>query len=169
MSTYSVAFSINSSTASPPLDSVLAVRAGSYELRLVEFSVTSSKTDPYYVYLIRYDSSALTGGSAVPITPLRQGAPAASATSRGGYLGSGSNINPSGTAQYINYTMLSPGGSVTADASTGYNPIYKTTGTSTSFSPPLPITVKPGGILVVLGWPITCTIFFEELRLAGSY
>lgn len=140
-----------------------AILAGSYEVRLVAITAyNSSIYNSVYVTVARHEPATISGGTAVPITPLRQGAPAASATAK-----QGTGLTVSGTSKTLQIFALNAASLVEIGAG-----VQTVTVASANFQPALATTIAPGSALHVSGMVdgyCICNIFFEELRLAGSY
>lgn len=140
----------------------MAIRAVSFEVRIarIELTRTDGENEQYpdqvTTLFDRYNSGTISGGSALPITPLRQGAPAATATARG----SSNGVTVSGTSV--------PLGGLPAMSSG-----------STSYEFAFDMTLSPGAVLFISlpsffqgpGSNISCslTVSFEELRLSWPY
>lgn len=144
--------------ATPPNPGV-AVRAGSFEVRIGRIEISRrdvwDSRDAIIPKITRYASGTISGGSALPIEPLRQGAPAATATARGG-----EPVTVSGTGTQLTGLAGTTSGTVTYEF-------------------PFDCTLSPGAVLLVdfgfylIGDPSTVinliTVSFEELRLSWSY
>lgn len=142
-------------------DKSLALKAVTYEIRVVrvevenddyEFNAASGAYDyyPLTTDIFRYTSGTPSGGTAVTPSPLRQGAPAATATSWSGATA------PAGTATTV-------GRNFAGSPSIG------------TWDPPGDLTLSLGAVLF-LPTPGTITqgaasyqIYFEELRLSWHY
>lgn len=148
------------STYSVYSNSDAGIKAVAYEVRISQVVVYSDSPFGYFIRICRYDSGTLSGTSVTPI-PLRQGAPAASATAVSG-------VTVSGTQRTIQLFFIGPGETLATPSSSA---VYH--GASAQFQPPLAVTISPGSVFVVNGQPsdgtMATTIYFEELRLAGSY
>jgi hypothetical protein len=118
----------------------------------------SDSSNGSFITFNRYDSGSLSGGTSIGITALRDGAPAASATAKTGASVSGSLQSlwgiflASGSADSLGFT--SPG--------------------TTNQESPLPITIAPGSVFNInvqtnISGLAFINVFFEELRLQGSY
>lgn len=136
--------------------------AGSYTIKInkVVFYITTSfdggATGWNRFSVVLRTGSSLSGGSAMSITPLRQGAPAATATARAG------SITTSGTATTLQFLAVGGG---------GYG------ATTVEYAPPLDLTLRPGDVFSTdglfdttnnganYGFTSYPTIYFEELRL----
>jgi hypothetical protein len=147
----------------------IAIRAVTYEIKLTQINWWSWGGSSVF-YLYRHENSTMTGGTTINVVPLRQGAPAATATAMQGA------ISFSGTQRVIGNTYLPPGSTSTA---VGASVITTYPGSTTQIQPALTTTVLPGSVLHVApgplpsGWAgisetVGCEISFEELRLSGS-
>lgn len=145
-------------TGQPIAGGVVTITAGSAEVRviLVDLWSTSGGT---WMYIKRWSGSASGGSTYTPI-PLRANAPAAGASIRYG------SVSTSGTESRC-WTQYMPSGfSVDGSGVTTY------TGTTAQFSPALPFTVAPGGLIELSGFNpffsgqpsnrMGVHIFFEE-------
>ena len=144
----------------------MAIRAVTYEIRISQILLYSTGSGGTIVRAIRHESSTLTrgaGGGVLDVVPLYQGAPAASTTGMWGAL------NFTGTPKVVGSTYLPPGEN--SDV-VGTTVIHTFPGSTSQIQSPLTLTVAPGSVLEVIGdneVAGTCQIYFEELRLAGSY
>ncbi|HEX4395435.1 MAG TPA: hypothetical protein VH084_28475 [Mycobacterium sp.] len=152
-------------SASPSI-SILAV---TWPIRLASITFWSYLTTiAELANVFRYDSGVASGGAVAPVIPMRQGAPAATATARIGTL------TLTGTFHYINSTAISPGQteSVITVGTTLIN-VHTYGGSTAQIQFPLTTVISPGSSLVVncsiFGSRTGCEIYFEELRLQGSY
>lgn len=146
---------------SPSVGTSLAIRAVTYELLISKINVLATSGGSTNITATRRESSTLSGGTAVTVAPLHQGAPAASATVR-----VGSSLAFSGTAKIISTGYIGP-------ASSYSYPIELHNGATASVSIPVTLTIAPGSVLQVSaslnGYSTWCEVYFEEMRLAGSY
>jgi hypothetical protein len=144
-------------------DSVdLAIRAVTYEIRITQVNLVCYAGGSEVILLNRHESSTLSGGSVADIVPLYQGAPAASATARSG------SLTFSGTNKIVGSAFVGSG----TDVSTiYYTAIINNHGSNAQIAPPLTLTVLPGSVLHVSGVTsgTIAQVFFEEMRLPGSY
>lgn len=138
--------------------SSISIKANTYEIRLTSVTMYSDSSNGSFITFNRYDSGSLSGGTSIGITALRDGAPAASATAKTGASVSGSLQSlwgiflASGSADSLGFT--SPG--------------------TTNQESPLPITIAPGSVFNInvqtnISGLAFINVFFEELRLQGSY
>lgn len=138
-----------------------AVKANTYELRIAQVSINSGSQSFGFVLFSRYVGGSISGGPAASCNPIRQGSPAVSATAAVG------SFTPSGTQQYINDIFVAPGEIYDYVSDASYP------GATASFESPLALTISPGSVFCVYGsWfdtSVSASIYFEELRLAGSY
>ena len=150
------------SYATVGINANFAVNAVTYELRIVSINIYSAATSGNFASVDRYDGGHSTGGTQVDIVPLRQGAPAASATAYQGFT------SVSGAAHVISEFFVGPGAS-RASREEYYYWVY--TGNSSTFESSLPFTVPPGSALVVGGLTtsMTCNVTFEEIKMPDSY
>jgi len=133
----------------------LAIKAVTWELKIVKVDIYNSENYSRWLYLYRHTGSTLSGGTAVGVVPLRGGATPATATSMKG------TMSYSGTAQFITYGGIAGDGNSTVLAIT-----------NSTVQTPLDLTIAPGQVFKVQGMDgdgMTCTIHFEELRLSWSY
>lgn len=139
----------------------LAIRAVTYELRIIQINVLATSGGGTNIFTYRRDTSTLSGGTAVAVAPLHQGAPAASAIAR-----VGNSLAVSGTAKLISTGYIGP-------ASSYSYPIELHNGATAAVSIPVTFTIAPGSVLQVnAAWNLTatwCEVYFEEMRLPGSY
>lgn len=141
----------------------VAIRAVTYELRITQVTASSLLTAASLIITSRHEGSTLSGGSAADIMPLYQGAPAASATAN-----HGTSLTFSGTNRFLASTILSNGANTQV---IGYTPVTTAQGANAQIISPLTLTIAPGSVFHVthqFSGPLT-RIFFEEIRLAGSY
>jgi hypothetical protein len=142
----------------------IVIKAGLYEIRMAQINFWGYAGVNLYSAFLYDPGATVSGASAIPVVELRQNAPVASATAQ-----QGSSVTLTGTARYIGGTVLPPG-SVT---SPGSPPITTFPGSTAQMTFPLPTIVAPGGLFVLTGASYVPTIgaeiYFEELRLAGSY
>lgn len=139
----------------------MGLKAGIYSIRINSVHYTifhyypDTNTFAISWYVNRVAGATMSGGSAMIPTPLRSGAPAASATAA-----QNGSVTFSGTV--VTLQTLGTGGS-------GY-------GSDTQiYQPPLDVTLRPGEAFYTNGWvgnatatptyAILPTIYFEELRL----
>lgn len=136
----------------------LGLRAVTYPVRinkiLFPFSYTLSGNGFFDFTVTLQTGASLSGGTLLPVVPLRQGAPAATATARAGAI-----TVSGGTARTIQ--NLAASGS-------GYG------ASSVEFAPPLDLLINPGDVVHtdgLKGGSMTSypTIYFEEIRLAWNY
>ena len=142
----------------------LAINVGVYEIRIASIQIYSASSNGTFVGVYRYDAARASSGTSQLVVPLRQGAPAASSTS---IFGNSLSIS-SGNYELLNEVYVPPG-AVTPGSATYYT-TYP--GSATQIQSPLTYTVGPGGVLYITGLiagSLACNVFFEELRLAGSY
>lgn len=134
----------------------LAIRAGSFEVKInrVEYGVLGGQGS-ILPALYRYAGSTISGGTALTPPPLRQGAPAATATARMGAL------TLAGTQSYFTHISAALGG-----------------GSMSNYTPAYDITISPGSAFVMAGGyanqgngtiTFAMNAYFEELRLAWHY
>lgn len=139
----------------------LVLVAGIYELRIISVNFVSDATAGVWVSTNTNTGGSASGGSVTQVVKLRPGSPAASATARDGATVSGGT-----TLKYTN-TYINPTTSVT------YSGGGTWTGSTGSIESPLTTTVPPGSMFIVNGLSqagyLFATVYFEELRLAGSY
>jgi PPE-repeat protein len=143
----------------------IAVRAVTYELRIAQIDLVGYTGGGFTVLAFRHENSTLSGGTSIGVAPLHQGAPAASATAM-----VGSSLAFSGTSKLVGSAYLPPANSSAID---GTSVITTYSGSSAQIVSPLTLTIAPGSVLHVAGaFNVNtgfCDIYFEELRLAGSY
>ena len=142
----------------------VAVRAVNYELRITQISFWSTSVSASVMSTFRHEGSTLSGGGAVDVAPLYEGAPAASATAN-----AGASLTFSGTNKILGSTIIGRGA---LTQSIGYVNVVTIQGSSAQIVTPLTLTVAPGSVLHVSGQLSTgifTKIFFEEIRLPGSY
>lgn len=160
MTTYVV-----SSTQTVPTLNIL-IKAGIYEIRMVQINFSSRTGAAYpFIGMCYPPGTTMTGGSAMTVTPTRQNAPAASATAQQGPQ----SMTFSTTPVYVSSTVLPPGAVVT---SSGTSTITTYPGANAQMSFALPTIIAPGGVINFNGGfldTVTADIYFEELRLSGSY
>lgn len=157
------------STGSSATD--IAIRAVTYEIRITSVLVWNVASTGVGLHLYRHEVSTLSGGTAVDVVPLYQGAPAASATAQ---VGSPPTLSFSGTSRICGSTYMAPGENSSVS---GTYVINTFPGSTSQVTPPLTLTVSPGSVFNVgtgsAGFGLSsnsiCQIWFEELRLAGSY
>lgn len=140
----------------------IGVRAVTYEIRITQVSIFCSGAGAYITTAVRHETSSLSGGSTADVVPLHQGAPAASATARAG------SLTFSGTAKVVGSTYVPPGQN-TVILAYGTDTIHQ--GSTAQITSPLTLTVAPGSVFHVtpVGAATTVQVYFEELRLPGSY
>jgi hypothetical protein len=163
MSTYSITLPVVVNAGTPAY--VIGIKPNTYEMRFTQLVAANIGTNYIEIDFYRQTGSTLSGGSAVTPTPLRDGAQPCSATAR-----YGASLTVSGTALplFLVYEN-SASGSVSY-----YGGLESESAGAVTGSSPLPITVAPGGVFyVTFSSAYTLytyvTIFFEELRLQGSY
>jgi hypothetical protein len=137
----------------------LAVKAVSYEVKIVKVDMTNFNDTLNVVSFYRHTGSTLSGGNSVGIFTMRGESPAPTALCRTG------SPSFSGTAQHITNVVI-PGESF--DSTNG-----NSTGTgAATLQTPLDLTIEPGTVFEVSGLSNTrviATLYFEELRLSQSY
>lgn len=142
----------------------VAVRAGSYELKMSRFeygivglSGGTAPTAAVRPTIYRYAGASVSGGSATTPMPLRQGAPVTTATAR-----IGQPLTVTGTSSYL----------------TVCNNHLNTAASLVTYEPVYDLTVSPGSAFVAqFGWQISgggtadlqANVYYEELRLAWHY
>lgn len=115
---------------------------------------------------VSWYSSGVSGGTAISIAPMRQGASAATSTAKtGGITGSGTQH------QVFSQTGSGASTSFSNGTSTFFNSSF-----SLTFTPPFDFIISPGAALLAvgnIGSPSTAAnevfVFFEELRLSWPY
>jgi hypothetical protein len=152
----------------------IAIKAGLYEMRMAQINFWGY-SGAAQIFTANYLAAGTTisGGSALPVVPLRQSAPAASATAQQGSsltFSPQQGISPWFYGQNIGGTVLPPG--LTATAS-GTSVIVTTTGSTAQMTFPLPTIIAAGAVFLLVNNSLAqnqgAEIYFEELRLAGSY
>lgn len=136
-----------------------AITVGAYPIRISQVNMWCRAGGGQAYYAHRYEGGTASGGSAVNVVALRQGAPAASATARVG------TVTLTGTARFLGGAYVAPG-SITSGTVTSFP------GSTAQITFPLTTIVAPGSVFTVEGGftnSLGCEIYFEELRLAGSY
>lgn len=152
-------------TSAQTAGAALAIRAVTYELRIVKIGLYgwTGGSQPAGAY--RHEISTVSGGTASPIAALHQGAPAASATAM-----VGTSMTFTGTSRQVGSTFIPPASTASI---VGTTVIVKYTGSSAEIVEPLTLTIAPGSVLEIRSafnqWSMWCEVHFEELRLAGSY
>lgn len=148
----------------------LSVTAVSWPIRLAQINLwTASGETNFTAY--RYEGGSASSGSSAPIVTLRQGAPAATATARLGAL------SFTGTQRVIGATYMGSGQTDKINPGPPASATVIFTGTTATFPFPLTTVIKPGSTLAVVTSGVTstwntntgCEIYFEELRLQGSF
>lgn len=154
-------------------DGELAVKAGLYELRIHSVAIYNLTIDYRLITLQRYEGSTFSGGATVTVQPQRDGAPEASATARQGTALSLDTAN----RRRFGVQLVPEGAQIVT------RPDFSTytdfSGTTSTITPALDITVAPGHVFSV-GTPGTtgalqtspacgAIIYFEELRLNWTY
>lgn len=142
----------------------VAVAVGTYAVRLVAVSFWSYTGGGITFQMFRYDVGTMSGGKAVNVVTLRQGATAASATARIGNL-----TFTGGPGKQCGATYVGPGA---VSTSAGTSTITAYPGATGSLQFPLTTVCAPGSVFTINGFHNTltgCEVYFEELRLAGSY
>lgn len=142
----------------------VAFKAGSYECRLVQVNLFGSYSAGTTWSAVRYESGTMSGGTTIPIVALRQGAPACTAAAM-----FGNALTFTGTARTVGGVYLPPG---EVSTSTGTSVINTFPGASAQITFPLTTIVSPGTVFTVHGAAnnvFGCDVYFEELRLSGSY
>lgn len=141
-----------------------ALQAVTYELKIVQINFW--QTGPAsWLKIYRSSSSMTTDGDSIPVFPLRQGAPAASAkASVGSSVRSGSTL--------VGELLIGPGGETNGT-------VAMLVGANAQFSTPVTMTLKPGHTLYIAGLvvdalnfnssDVRAIVYFEEIRLLGSY
>lgn len=158
-------------------DADIAIRAGTYELRVASIAFWNNGTGGYVFNVNRHEASSLGGGAALDVVPMRQGAPVASCTAR-----VGTTLTFSGTNKVVGSTYVPPGETSSVYTSGMVVAVLHTyPGSSAQAQQPLPLTIAPGSVLHIaggfsestqftsLGTTLGCNIYFDELRLPGSY
>lgn len=145
----------------------VGITAGSLEIRISSIDIWSS-TSAEWIKFYRQSGGSMSGGTLRPPTALRADAPPALTTARIG------SVSFTGT-QYLCWEWLLPLGDTYDSASQTYS--YP--GTKAEFTPPLPFTIAPGGVLQITGFApwysgqtsarMGINIYFEELLLQGSF
>lgn len=152
----------------------IAIKAGLYEMRLAQINFWGY-SGAAQVFTANYFSpgTTISGGSAIPVVPLRQNAPAASATAQEGAsltFSPQQGLSPWFTGTCIGATVLPPGLNATVSGTTV---IVTTTGSTAQMSFPLPTIIAPGAVFLLTNNALAqnqgAEIAFEELRLSGSY
>lgn len=150
-----------SSYAAVGTDSAFVIIPGIYEIRVLSLQFASDATSGAWIGVKVNTGGSVSGGSSNAITKLRSGSPEASATSKTNASISG------GTTREIAFEYMNPATTVTYSGGGSW------AGSSGQVQPPLTVTVSPGSVLFVDGLDYSgylwCAIYFEELRLAGSY
>jgi PPE-repeat protein len=158
-------FLTSAMTAAPSGGYNLALRAVTYELRIVKIGLYGWTGGGMPAFAYRHENSTLSGGTAQVLTPLHQGAPAASATAM-----VGPSLAYTGTSKVVGSTYIPPASS---SSIVGTTVIVKYTGSSAEILEPLTLTLAPGSVLEIRSsfnyFATFCEIHFEEMRLAGSY
>lgn len=144
----------------------IAIKAGIWEIRMVQINFSSRTGAAYpFVGLCHPPGTTMSGGSAMAVTPTRQNAPAASATAQQGPRAATFSTTP----VCVSSTVLPPGAVV---SSSGTTTITQYPGANAQMSFVLPTIIAPGGVINFQGFfldTVTADIYFEELRLTGSY
>lgn len=140
---------------------ILVLVPGLYELRIMSVEFVSDASAGVWVGYYSNTGGSVSGGTNTTVGKLRSSSPAASATCRNGASVSG------GSAARLGLTYVNPTTSVTYSGGGSW------TGSTAQVQTPLTTTVAPGSILYVTGLSspgyLWATVYFEELRLAGSY
>lgn len=151
----------------------MSLLAVTYEIRISLISFWSYGGGQVF-NVTRHEGTTVSGGSAVDVVPCKQGGPAASATAKLGTL------TFTGTSKVVGSTYLTPGQN-SQITETGVSTITYYTGSTSTINAPLTMTIQPGSAIHVgggfegttqfggLNADVGCLIYFEELRLAGSY
>ena len=139
----------------------VSITAVTWPIRIAQVLLWSGASDNSQpIVSVRYEGGVASGGSSAPLVALRQGAPAATATARVGAL------TFTGTRRVLN-TTVQPPGRVTEGTTSSVS------GAATQMEFPLTTVIVPGSTFAITsGWFSTiggCDIYFEELRLFGSY
>jgi hypothetical protein len=144
--------------------SELAIRAVTYEIRIASVNLMCYAGGIELVTTHRHEVSSLGGGTAADVAPLYQGAPAATATARSGT----SALTFSGTDRIVGSAFVPQGNST---AVIGLYTVVTQHGSNAQIQTPLTLTVAPGSVYHVKGITTgtVVQVFFEELRLVGSY
>lgn len=137
----------------------MALKAGTYEIKIVRVEVVNVDTSATWVYFQRHSGSTLSGGSAVSIYPMRHASPTSTASAR-----AGDGLSFSGSEE--RFTEVIVGGAPFTTPSGNH-----TGSGNLTFEPPLDLTIAPGTVFEVDGLDDEkkVTIYFEELRLSQSY
>jgi hypothetical protein len=141
----------------------VAIMAVTYEIRITQVLFFAVAGGGEVVYTVRHEGSTLSGGTTIDIVPLHQGAPAASATAM-----AGTSLSYSGIAKIVGSTYVPP---ATTASIVGTTVITNFPGSTAQIQSPLTLTVAPGSVFATTGVTSSTVvqIYFEELRLAGSY
>lgn len=142
----------------------ISIKPNAWPIRIAQVNAWGINSIGNVFTAYRYDSGTVSGGSALDLVPLRQGAPAASATGLGGTL------TFTGTKRSLGNVYLPPGEQSSVSGTTVINTFP---GSSASISFPLTVVIAPGSVFR-LGANFVdnngvAEVVFEELRLSGSY
>lgn len=141
----------------------LGIKAGTRPLRIVRLDFSSNDTGNF-VNVYRHSGDTLSGGSAISIVPLREAAPASTATALTG------SLTYSGTSSLIANTFVGAGRTSTIDGTVVLTYITGSSGQiQTSLSS---LTIPSGQVLQVAGGITNnclTVVWFEEIPLPGSY
>lgn len=150
----------------------VALYPGSFEIRIAQILYTGEDsgdaggTQVGTAYANSYSGGATGNGTTTSITPgpLRQGAPAATATAKyaGSFTGSGTNTS----------LFFQVGGGPGSVSYANPNIPEYSSSFAVTFTPPFDLILSPGSALVteaIFPGSVAIYIFFEELRLSWPY
>ena len=148
----------------------IVIKAGIYEMRMAQINFWGySGTAQIFTANYLSVGTTISGGTAIDVVPLRQNAPTASATAQQGPSISFSpqqGLSPWFTGTMIGSAVLPPGSSTSGT-------ITVNSGSTAQMSFPLPTILSPGAVFVLTNNSLAqnqgAEIYFEELRLSGSY